>query len=137
MLPAWNEPPISWSHQQPQTNLKNERKASAKQHYFSVTRYAAGQSASLSSRNGEGDPSRLKLMRNLVGQPLEKYEEFTDSFWIPRNSVDNQARQYYFPRNRYISDQTLRLPYPSVYGTQAISEYPKPDSSHHYLDRLF
>lgn len=61
-------------------------------------------------------------MRNLVGQSVEKYEEFTDSFWMPRNSIENQAKRYYIPRNRYIADQTLRLPYPSVYGTQNISK---------------
>ncbi|KOX73547.1 Serine/threonine-protein kinase ICK [Melipona quadrifasciata] len=70
--------------------------------------------------NGDSDTNRPRLMRNLVGQPMEKYEEFTDSFWLPRNSVENQTRQYYIPRNRYLTDQTLRLPYPSVYGTQNI-----------------
>ncbi|CAK9806736.1 Serine/threonine-protein kinase MAK [Anthophora plagiata] len=119
VLPAWNEPAtINWG--QPQQNQKNGRKVSAKQHYFSVARYVAGQSGSLSSRNGEPDPNRPRLMRNLVGQPMEKYEEFTDSFWIPRNSIETQGKQYYLPRNRYIADQTLRLPYPSVYGTQII-----------------
>nr|XP_012151507.1 PREDICTED: serine/threonine-protein kinase MAK isoform X6 [Megachile rotundata] len=70
--------------------------------------------------NGDVESNRPRLMRNLVGQPMEKYEEFTDSFWVPRNSVENQGKQYYLPRNRYITDQTLRLPYPSVYGTQTI-----------------
>ncbi|CAL7939552.1 unnamed protein product [Xylocopa violacea] len=120
VLPAWNEPPaINWN-QPAQPNAKNGRKASGKQHYFSVARYVAGQTTCLSSRNGDADPNRHRLMRNLVGQPMEKYEEFTDSFWVPRNSVENQAKQYYLPRNRYINDQTLRLPYPSVYGTQNI-----------------
>ncbi|XP_076763339.1 serine/threonine-protein kinase dyf-5 isoform X1 [Xylocopa sonorina] len=120
VLPAWNEPSaINWN-QPAQPNAKNGRKASAKQHYFSVARYVAGQTTCLSSRNGDADPNRHRLMRNLVGQPMEKYEEFTDSFWVPRNSVENQAKQYYLPRNRYINDQTLRLPYPSVYGTQNI-----------------
>ncbi|KAK1133320.1 hypothetical protein K0M31_011136 [Melipona bicolor] len=120
VLPAWNEPAaINWSQLQP-SNVKNGRKASGKQHYFSVARYVAGQSASLSSRNGDSDTNRPRLVRNLVGQPMEKYEEFTDSFWLPRNSVENQTRQYYIPRNRYLTDQTLRLPYPSVYGTQNI-----------------
>ncbi|KAK9309177.1 hypothetical protein QLX08_001126 [Tetragonisca angustula] len=120
VLPAWNEPAaINWSQLQP-SNVKNGRKASGKQHYFSVARYVAGQSASLSSRNGDPDTNRPRLVRNLVGQPMEKYEEFTDSFWLPRNSVENQTRQYYIPRNRYLTDQTLRLPYPSVYGTQNI-----------------
>ena len=50
VLPAWNEPAaINWSQLQP-SNVKNGRKASGKQHYFSVARYVAGQSASLSSR---------------------------------------------------------------------------------------
>ncbi|XP_076238807.1 serine/threonine-protein kinase dyf-5 [Calliopsis andreniformis] len=118
-LPSWNEPaPLNWS--QSQTNLKNGRKVSAKQQYLNVTRYVAGPNTSLSSRNGDSDTNRPRLIRNLVGQPLEKYEEFTDSFWVPRNSIENQTRQYYLPRNRYIADQTLRLPYPSVYGTQNI-----------------
>nr|XP_012151479.1 PREDICTED: serine/threonine-protein kinase MAK isoform X3 [Megachile rotundata] len=107
VLPHWNEPAtISWN--QSQSSLKNGRKVSGKQHYFSV------------ARNGDVESNRPRLMRNLVGQPMEKYEEFTDSFWVPRNSVENQGKQYYLPRNRYITDQTLRLPYPSVYGTQTI-----------------
>ncbi|XP_076621433.1 serine/threonine-protein kinase ICK isoform X1 [Colletes latitarsis] len=118
-LPTWNEPaPIHWN--QSQSNLKNGRKVSAKQHYLTVARYVAGPSTSLSSRNGDFDANQPRLMRNLVGQTLEKYEEFTDSFWVPRNPIENQSKQYYLPRNRYITDQTLRLPYPSVYGTQSI-----------------
>ncbi|XP_024225912.1 serine/threonine-protein kinase ICK isoform X2 [Bombus impatiens] len=121
VLPAWNEPStINWNQLQP-SNVKNGRKASGKQHYIAVARYVAGPSASLASRNGDSDPNRPRLIRNLVGQPIEKYEEFTDSFWVPKNSVENQTRQYYIPRNRYLTDQTLRLPYPSVYGTQNIS----------------
>ncbi|XP_076682820.1 serine/threonine-protein kinase ICK isoform X2 [Andrena cerasifolii] len=124
LLPAWNEPAsLSWN--QPQSGLKNGRKVSAKQHYLNVTRYVTGPSTSLSSRNGDPDLNRPRLMRNLVGQPLEKYEEFTDSFWVPRNSIENQTKQYYLPRNRYITDQTLRLPYPSVYGTQTIKSTSK------------
>ena len=120
VLPAWNEPStINWNQLQP-SNVKNGRKASGKQHYIAVARYVAGPSASLSSRNGDSDPNRPRLIRNLVGQPMEKYEEFTDSFWVPKNSVENQTRQYYIPRNRYLTDQSLRLPYPSVYGTQNI-----------------
>ncbi|XP_068975766.1 serine/threonine-protein kinase ICK isoform X1 [Bombus flavifrons] len=120
VLPAWNEPStINWNQLQP-SNVKNGRKASGKQHYIAVARYVAGPSASLASRNGDSDPNRPRLIRNLVGQPMEKYEEFTDSFWVPKNSVENQTRQYYIPRNRYLTDQTLRLPYPSVYGTQNI-----------------
>ncbi|XP_078041506.1 serine/threonine-protein kinase dyf-5 isoform X1 [Augochlora pura] len=123
-LPSWNEPPpLTWD--QPQSTLKNGRKVSAKQHYLSVARYVAGPSTSLSSRNGDSDTNRPKLIRNLVGQPVEKYEQFTDSFWVPRNSIENQTKQYYLPRNRYISDQTLRLPYPSVYGTQNIKSTTK------------
>ncbi|KAG6801110.1 serine/threonine-protein kinase dyf-5 isoform X1 [Apis mellifera caucasica] len=125
VLPAWNEPaPINWNQLQP--NMKNGRKVSGKQHYFSLARYIAGQSASLSSRNGDSDQTKPRLMRNLVGQSVEKYEEFTDSFWMPtRNSIENQAKRYYIPRNRYIADQTLRLPYPSVYGTQNIKNTDK------------
>ena len=120
VLPAWNEPStINWNQLQP-SNVKNGRKASGKQHYIAVARYVAGPSASLASRNGDSDPNRPRLIRNLVGQPMEKYEEFTDSFWVPKNSVENQTRQYYIPRNRYLTDQSLRLPYPSVYGTQNI-----------------
>ncbi|XP_033333767.1 serine/threonine-protein kinase dyf-5 isoform X2 [Megalopta genalis] len=123
-LPSWNEPPpLTWD--QPQSTLKNGRKVSAKQHYLSVARYVAGPSTSLSSRNGDSDTNRPKLIRNLVGQPVEKYEQFTDSFWVPRNSIENQTKQYYLPRNRYITDQTLRLPYPSVYGTQNIKSTTK------------
>nr|XP_033333768.1 serine/threonine-protein kinase dyf-5 isoform X2 [Megalopta genalis] len=111
-LPSWNEPPpLTWD--QPQSTLKNGRKVSAKQHYLSV------------ARNGDSDTNRPKLIRNLVGQPVEKYEQFTDSFWVPRNSIENQTKQYYLPRNRYITDQTLRLPYPSVYGTQNIKSTTK------------
>ncbi|XP_076288631.1 serine/threonine-protein kinase dyf-5 isoform X2 [Lasioglossum baleicum] len=112
-LPTWNEPaPLNW--EQSQSTLKNGRKVSAKQHYLSV------------ARNGDSDSNRPTLIRNLVvGQPMEKYEQFTDSFWVPRNSIDNQTKQYYLPRNRYITDQTLRLPYPSVYGTQNIKSTSK------------
>ncbi|XP_076763340.1 serine/threonine-protein kinase ICK isoform X2 [Xylocopa sonorina] len=50
VLPAWNEPSaINWN-QPAQPNAKNGRKASAKQHYFSVARYVAGQTTCLSSR---------------------------------------------------------------------------------------
>lgn len=48
--PAWNERQSSRSWNQSQTNLKNSRKVSAKQHYLSVARYVAGQSTNLSSR---------------------------------------------------------------------------------------
>nr|XP_012151499.1 PREDICTED: serine/threonine-protein kinase MAK isoform X5 [Megachile rotundata] len=49
VLPHWNEPAtISWN--QSQSSLKNGRKVSGKQHYFSVARYVTGQSTSLSSR---------------------------------------------------------------------------------------
>ncbi|XP_076656232.1 serine/threonine-protein kinase ICK [Halictus rubicundus] len=124
-LPTWNEP-ASLNWEQSQSTLKNGRKVSAKQHYLSVARYVAGPSTSLSSRNGDSDSNRPKLIRNLVvGQPMEKYEQFTDSFWVPRNSIENQTKQYYLPRNRYITDQTLRLPYPSVYGTQNIKSTSK------------
>lgn len=47
---AWNEqlPSRNWNHSQ--SNLRNNRKVSAKQHYLSVARYVVGQSTNLSSR---------------------------------------------------------------------------------------
>lgn len=77
------------------------------------------------SRNEDSDINRSKLLLNgFIGQATSnKYEDFTDSFWGPRNNIENQTRQHYLARNRYITEQSLRLPYPSVYGTQNISEY--------------
>ena len=60
----------------------------------------------------------------LVHSPTtEKLEEFTESFWTPRKSLESQTRQHYVARNRYISEQTTKMPYASVYGTQNISEF--------------
>lgn len=77
------------------------------------------------SRNEDSDINRSKLLLNgFIGQTTSnKYEDFTESFWGPRNNVENQTRQHYLGRNRYITEQSLRLPYPSVYGTQNISKY--------------
>lgn len=61
VLPAWNEPTaINWN--QLQANIKNGRKASGKQHYFSVARYIAGPNASLSSR--------YRMFRHLLNRAL-------------------------------------------------------------------
>ncbi|KAG7205435.1 hypothetical protein KM043_007427 [Ampulex compressa] len=104
---AWNE---SRNRNQPQVNPKNPRKVSAKQHYLSV------------ARNTDTDSSRPRFVVNgVVGPPTSaRYEEFTDSFWGPRDAIENETKQYYLTRNRYISEQNSRLPYPSVYGTQNI-----------------
>lgn len=77
------------------------------------------------SRNEDSDIGRSKLLLNgFIGQATSnKYEDFTESFWGPRNNIENQTRQHYLARNRYITEQSLKLPYPSVYGTQNISEY--------------
>lgn len=75
-------------------------------------------------RNGDSDINRSKLLLNgLISQATSnKYEGFTESFWGSRNNIENQTRQHYLARNRYIAEQSLRLPYPSVYGTQSISK---------------
>lgn len=76
------------------------------------------------SRNGDSDINRSKLLNGFINQATSnKYEDFTESFWGSRNSIENQTRQHYLARNRYIAEQSLRLPYPSVYGTQSISKY--------------
>ncbi|XP_020283095.1 serine/threonine-protein kinase ICK isoform X2 [Pseudomyrmex gracilis] len=117
-LPAWQEPPSRmWCDQSNQSiQMKNLRKVSAKQHYLSV------------ARNGDSDINRSKLLLNgFIGQATSnKYEGFTESFWGSRNSIENQTRQHYLARNRYIAEQSLRLPYPSVYGTQSIKSTNKP-----------
>lgn len=46
----WNEQLSSRNWNESQTNMKNTRKVSAKQHYLSVARYVAGHSTNLSSR---------------------------------------------------------------------------------------
>ncbi|CAG5096497.1 Similar to Mak: Serine/threonine-protein kinase MAK (Mus musculus) [Cotesia congregata] len=50
LTPAWNEQLPSRNWNQSQSNHKNNRKVSAKQHYLSVARYVVGQSTNLSSR---------------------------------------------------------------------------------------
>jgi len=79
----------------------------------------------LFSRNEDSDINRSKLLLNgFINQATaNKYEDFTESFWEPRNNIENQTRQHYLARNRYITEQSLRLPYPSVYGTQNVSKY--------------
>lgn len=78
----------------------------------------------LFSRNEDSNINRSRLLLNgFIGQAMSnKYEDFTESFWGPRDSIENQTRQHYLTRSRYIADQSLRLPYPSVYGTQSISK---------------
>ncbi|XP_015109653.1 serine/threonine-protein kinase dyf-5 isoform X2 [Diachasma alloeum] len=110
VTPAWNEslPSRNWNNAQ--TNPKNMRKVSAKQHYLSV------------ARNGEGEGGRSRLVLNGLGaQPTpEKLAEASDSFWGQRDSIDSQTTLHFLARNRYIAEQNGRMPYPSVYGTQAI-----------------
>ncbi|KYN15136.1 PREDICTED: serine/threonine-protein kinase ICK [Trachymyrmex cornetzi] len=128
-LPTWKESPSRiWSQSNQSNQMKNLRKVSAKQHYLSVARYVAGQSTNLPSRNEDSDISRSKLLLNgFISQATSnKYEDFTDSFWGPRNNIENQTRQHYLARNRYITEQSLKLPYPSVYGTQNIKTTNKP-----------
>ncbi|XP_015188017.1 PREDICTED: serine/threonine-protein kinase ICK isoform X1 [Polistes dominula] len=132
-LPVWNETVQlkNWNQQQQQQQLqsatKNARKVSAKQHYLSVARYVAGQTTNLSSRNGDTDSHESRVTMNgttMIGPPSsEKYEEFNDSFWGPRENVDNQTRQHYLPRNRFTS----------VYGTQNI----KPQNKSALQSNLF
>lgn len=60
----------------------------------------------------------------LINSPTtEKMEDFTESFWTPRDSLENQTRQHYIARDRYIAEQTTTIPYATVYGTQNISEF--------------
>ncbi|XP_011155492.1 serine/threonine-protein kinase dyf-5 isoform X2 [Solenopsis invicta] len=116
-LPTWKESPSRMWNQSNQSNqTKNMRKVSAKQHYLSV------------ARNEDSDINQSKLLLNgFIGQATSnKYDDFTDSFWGPRNNIENQTRQHYLARNRYITEQSLRLPYPSVYGTQNIKTTNKP-----------
>lgn len=77
------------------------------------------------SRNEDTDINRSKLLLSgFIGQATSnKYDDFTESFWGSRNNIENQTRQHYLARNRYIAEQNLRLRYPSVYGTQSISKY--------------
>lgn len=117
-LPVWNETMQlkNWN-QQSQSATKNARKVSAKQHYLSVARYVAGQTTNLSSRNGDTDSNQSRLTMNGMIGPFSsaKYEEYNDNFWGPRENVENQTRQHYLSRNRFIAEQNSRIPYPSVY----------------------
>ncbi|XP_023288302.1 serine/threonine-protein kinase dyf-5 [Orussus abietinus] len=126
--PAWNEPGSGKSWNQSQTHLKNARKASVKQHYLGVPRYVAEKDSSLPSRNGEGEPTRPRIQQNgTVPSASERNEEFVDSYRDPWETAENQTRQHFLARNRYISEQmsNSKLPYPSVYGTQIIKPTPK------------
>ncbi|XP_011862593.1 PREDICTED: serine/threonine-protein kinase ICK isoform X2 [Vollenhovia emeryi] len=128
-VPTWKESPSRLWNQSNQSNqVKNSRKVSAKQHYLSVARYVAGQTTNLPSRNEDSDINRSKLLLNgFIDQATSnKYEDFTGSFWGSRNNIENQTRQHYLARNRYITEQSLRLPYPSVYGTQNIKTTNRP-----------
>lgn len=75
-------------------------------------------------RNGEVDMGRSRLLLNgMVAQPVsEKVDDSMDSFWGTRENLETQARQHYLVRNCYLSEQNNRMPYPSVYGTHAISK---------------
>ncbi|KAL2714418.1 serine/threonine-protein kinase ICK isoform X1 [Vespula squamosa] len=112
-LPVWNETMQlkNWN-QQSQSATKNARKVSAKQHYLSV------------ARNGDTDSNRSRLtMNGMIGPPTsEKYEEYNDNFWGPRENVENQTRQHYLSRNRFIAEPNSRMPYPNVYGTHNIKQ---------------
>ncbi|XP_044582034.1 serine/threonine-protein kinase dyf-5-like isoform X2 [Cotesia glomerata] len=123
LTPVWNEQLPSRNWNQSQSNHKNNRKVSAKQHYLSVARYVVGQSTNLSSRNGEVDMGRSRLLLNgMVAQPVsEKVDDSMDSFWGTRENLETQARQHYLVRNCYLSEQNSRMPYSSVYGTHAIT----------------
>ncbi|GAB1867957.1 Serine/threonine-protein kinase ICK [Camponotus japonicus] len=139
-LPAWNEPSSRmWNQSNQSSQMKNSRKVSAKQHYLSVARYVAGQSTNLPSRNGDSDINRSKLLLNgFIGQATSnKYEDFAESYWGSRNSIENQTRQHYLARNRYIAEQSLRLPYPSVYGTQNIKTTNKPTFQPNLFGNVF
>ncbi|XP_011352350.1 serine/threonine-protein kinase dyf-5 isoform X2 [Ooceraea biroi] len=119
-LPAWQEAPSRvWNQSNQSNQMKSSRKVSAKQHYLSVARYVAGQSTNLPSRNEDTDINRSKLLLSgFIGQATSnKYDDFTESFWGARNSIENQTRQHYLARNRLLAEQSLRLPYPSVYET--------------------
>ncbi|XP_029660550.1 serine/threonine-protein kinase ICK isoform X3 [Formica exsecta] len=126
-LPAWNEPPSRmWNQSNQSSQMKNSRKVSAKQHYLSV------------ARNGDSDINRSKLLNGFINQATSnKYEDFTESFWGSRNSIENQTRQHYLARNRYIAEQSLRLPYPSVYGTQSIKTNNKPTFQPNLFGNVF
>ncbi|XP_011142752.1 serine/threonine-protein kinase ICK isoform X2 [Harpegnathos saltator] len=128
-LPVWKEPSLRmWNNQTNQSNqMKSSRKVSAKQHYLSV------------ARNGDTDINRSRLLLNgLIGQAASnKYEDFTESFWAPRDSIENQTRQHYLARNRYIAEQSLRLPYSSVYGTQNIKATNKPTFQPNLFGNVF
>ncbi|XP_070156048.1 serine/threonine-protein kinase dyf-5 isoform X2 [Polyergus mexicanus] len=126
-LPAWNEQPSRmWNQSNQSSQMKNSRKVSAKQHYLSV------------ARNGDSDINRSKLLNGFINQATSnKYEDFTESFWGSRNSIENQTRQHYLARNRYIAEQSLRLPYPSVYGTQSIKTNNKPTFQPNLFGNVF
>ncbi|XP_066603371.1 serine/threonine-protein kinase dyf-5 isoform X2 [Prorops nasuta] len=119
----WSAQPLNTEQslrnwQQP---VKNPRKLSAKQHYLSVARYVAGQSTNLPSRNEDGDTNRPILVLNgVTAQPTSaKFEEFNDSFGWPKDNIENnQSRPHFLLRNRYISEQSSKLPYTNVYNVQ-------------------
>ncbi|KAK0089990.1 hypothetical protein PV325_004123 [Microctonus aethiopoides] len=114
MSPMWNEQLSSRNWNESQTNMKNTRKVSAKQHYLSV------------ARGDEADVSRSKFALNgIVTQPgTEKFELPVDKFWSTREHLESQTRQHYLARGRYIAEQNGRMPYPSVYGTQQTIKAP-------------
>ncbi|KAK0163645.1 hypothetical protein PV327_007308 [Microctonus hyperodae] len=126
MSPMWNEQLSSRNWNQSQTNIKNTRKVSAKQHYLSVARYVAGHSTNLSSRGGEVDVSQTKFPLNgIVAQSgMEKFEDPVDKFWSTREHLESQTRQHYLARGHYVVEQNGRMPYPSVYGTQQTIKAP-------------
>ncbi|XP_016841403.1 serine/threonine-protein kinase MAK isoform X3 [Nasonia vitripennis] len=54
------------------------------------------------------------LLNGIKPPSGEKLEEIADSFWATKSKED-QTRQHLLARNRYINEQSARLPYPSVY----------------------
>ena len=81
--------------------------------------------------NGLQPLNGIRLNNHVTGelpQPPsgDKLEELADSYWATKSKeqLENQTRQHFLARSRYIAEQSAtRLPYPSVYGTQGISEY--------------
>ena len=79
-------------------------------------------------RNGEivTVSPKSKMSGNNQEPPLnlEKLEnDLKDSYWTKRDTLENQMRQHFLARNRYIAEQNTRLPYPNVYGAQYFSKF--------------
>ncbi|XP_012269283.2 serine/threonine-protein kinase dyf-5 [Athalia rosae] len=120
--PAWNEsiPGTNWTRGQ-STMKSSTRKVSAKQHYLGVARYIAGQSTALPTRNGDADVARPRVTLNGIIPPaIENLDETFESFGGSQDAIENQAKQHYLTRSRYVAGQSTRMPYPSVYGTTSM-----------------